>query len=73
VLFIERTQCAGDPESHRTCLAAHTTALDIRDDIILPKGIGNFKGLDDIGSESLEGKVILYRSIVDGDFSGTGE
>jgi len=54
-------------------LAAHTTALDIRDDIILPKGIGNFKGLDDIGSESLEGKVILYRSIVDGDFSGTGE
>lgn len=73
MLFIKCAQCTGDPESHRTCLAACTTALDIRDDIVLPEGVGNFEGLHNIGSESLEGEVILYRSIVNGDFSGTGE
>jgi len=53
MLIIKRAQRSGDAESHRACLAARTTTLDIRNDIILPKGIGDFERLEDIGSEGL--------------------
>jgi hypothetical protein len=52
VLFIKRTQSAGDPESHCTCLAARAATLDIRNDIVLPECVGDFEGLGNIGSES---------------------
>lgn len=73
MLFIKRTQCSGDSEPYCSCLTARTAALDIRNNIILPECVGDFKGLNDIGSEGLKWEVILYRSVINGDLSGTGE
>ncbi len=73
MLFIKRAQSAGDPESHCPCLAARAATLDLRNDIVLPECVSDFEGLDNIGSESLKREVILYRSIINGDLSRTGE